>query len=196
MLEGACLLKASPCVARLLNLCQLQRWEMAFQCSLICIKTSHIYFPRTHGGSFPTTPIDWIRVHLSKWWLVFVFSIMPRGQWGLHMASQLPIAPPPRFLNATDPTLSPSLSSPAGEQLLPLHKEDSERRGWLGLWEMPKSWPPQLRGPVVAEEWRSQGYGVQRTGGRVLLLEEAGFGGTGHPVSQDDWSRLLLTSQP
>lgn len=85
MYERACLLKASPtCVVKLLNFCQLDRWEMAFWHSLIYVKVSHM-FPEHVIGLFPTTPIDWIRVDLPpvRCWELW-FPITPRGQWGLH----------------------------------------------------------------------------------------------------------------
>lgn len=85
MYESACLLKASPtCVVKLLNFRQLDRWEMVFQHSLICIKISHM-FPEHVIGLFPTTPIDWIRIDLPpvRCWELW-FPITPRGQWGLR----------------------------------------------------------------------------------------------------------------
>lgn len=43
MCGSAYLLKASLTrVVKLLNFCQFNRWEMAFQCSLTCIKASHM----------------------------------------------------------------------------------------------------------------------------------------------------------
>lgn len=187
MLEGACLLKASPCVARLLNLCQLERWETAFQCHLICIKTSHIYFPRTHGGSFPTAPIDWIRVYLSKWCGICVphHAKGPKGSphthpqdfWMLLSLLWAPPSPHQRRRNCflyTKKTLREE-DDLASEKCWSLDLHNSEGQSWL-------------------RNDRARAMGCEDRVG--LLLEEAGLGGAGQPVSQDDWSRLLLTSQP
>lgn len=79
---------------------------MAFQHGLVCIKTSHIHFPRTCDGPFLTTPIDRIRGDLPPLVVGVCGSPSRLGDSGVSAESQC-LTPPLGFLNATDPTLSP-----------------------------------------------------------------------------------------
>lgn len=147
-----------------------EKWH--FSTVWFCIKAAHmcqahlyIHFARTHAGLFQTifNRLD-LRVDLAPWVVGSCGScscLRASRASTENCSSSSPIPSPWRPL-----TLSWAPHQPR-EQLLPPHKEESERRGWHGLWEMPsldllhnsegqlgpRNDGPGLRGTVATGSW-------------------------------------------